>query len=404
MMVKLLFQRIIYAFRNTPFDKETVKQFKLERERHIQAIVSQSKQDNLDSAKNNLAWVEFYSQLLSIKKSTRLAQLVWSVVIALICLFIVGLAWILPVFSAKVLLEIETKSVTLTLNEEWYADEPFLVDSFKINKLAEVVAPGVGDGNWNSEKMELSQQKTTVAKLKVCLRENSRICKTLTNAQELSQMPECVLKDLPYPRIDFSVQDDKLNMYVKCAFVTGELYAPPGAILRLGDTGEVQISGESIPDISETIEFWTKPVGEFPILLELASEKAFKLRDLNVQGKIEFLEEVPLAPGKFDSTILSGKLTMLETGVTKNLQEGDYLVLGKVSSGYLKLKEIGKKSMKVIFEGDVKQIRTRRGFFEKNLVPTWLEYIFYQNRLAFFWSAVIFLWGILWSVRNMIFH
>jgi hypothetical protein len=60
-------------------------------------------------------------------------------------------------------------------------------------------------------------------------------------------------------------------------------------------------------------------------------------------------------------------------------------------------------TINIIFEGTARQIQVGPEGFERNLVPTYLQYFYHQQSLAFFWSTIGFLWGILWSIRKTIF-
>ena len=56
-----------------------------------------------------------------------------------------------------------------------------------------------------------------------------------------------------------------------------------------------------------------------------------------------------------------------------------------------------------MFEGKVRSASTGPSGFERELQPSLLEYLYHQQRLGFFWAAVSFLWGVLWSARTLIF-
>jgi hypothetical protein len=56
----------------------------------------------------------------------------------------------------------------------------------------------------------------------------------------------------------------------------------------------------------------------------------------------------------------------------------------------------------LIYEGTVEQLLIGPKGYEKNLSPSYLEYFYVRKPLAFFWGAVVFLWGLLWRIRKMI--
>lgn len=79
--------------------------------------------------------------------------------------------------------------------------------------------------------------------------------------------------------------------------------------------------------------------------------------------------------------------------------DGDQLIVSGVNSTLLEIAsdELG---FKIIFQGTIKEIKAGPSGFEQNLMPTWLEYLYHHEQLAFFWSVVVFLWGLFWGLRN----
>ena len=68
-----------------------------------------------------------------------------------------------------------------------------------------------------------------------------------------------------------------------------------------------------------------------------------------------------------------------------------------------RLRKVGHGSeIELVFEGTVETLLLGPKGFEKNLSPSYLEYLYVRKPLAFFWGAVVFLWGLLWRVRKMI--
>ena len=58
----------------------------------------------------------------------------------------------------------------------------------------------------------------------------------------------------------------------------------------------------------------------------------------------------------------------------------------------------------VRFEGVAKEIRIGPKGFDRDLSPTLLAYFYENQRLPYFWSAFAILWGILWSLRKLVFR
>jgi len=102
----------------------------------------------------------------------------------------------------------------------------------------------------------------------------------------------------------------------------------------------------------------------------------------------------------FVSTISKGTLTLADTGQTIELQAGDPLHIDVVG-GLASMVEIGPTGIDVLFDGKVRNLALGAPGFERNLKPTILEYVYHKQKLSFFWGAVTFLWGLIWSARRL---
>ena len=62
----------------------------------------------------------------------------------------------------------------------------------------------------------------------------------------------------------------------------------------------------------------------------------------------------------------------------------------------------GLNTLQVRFEGVARDIFLGPEGFRRSLAPSLLEYFYHQKRLGFAWTAVVFFWGLLWSLRKTI--
>ncbi len=357
-------------------NKEIIKHLDSKRAQRLEEAARQLlEKGDLERAREELTWINMSSQLLaSIQKPP--TRFIWSVIIALICLLIAGLAWTLHIPSTQISLELFTENVNMTLNKEWSLSHPFTTDEIYINNIVSLSAPGL-----NLHKTIVLDEYPFAIHLQ---------------GKEII-INELILKS--NAGIELKLSGDKLKLFVKGSPMTGELFIKRADLLL--ELEEESIAKRISSEIPETISFRsTKTVGE-PVLFELISKENWRLRGLHVR-EIGFLEEYPPGSGEFESVIHSGKVTLPETGLTKDLRKADRLILGDVKSSRFEISKADNK-VKIFFEGSVAKILTGPKDGEKNLALTYLEYFYHQKRLAFFWSAVVFLWGVLWSIRNMIF-
>ena len=82
------------------------------------------------------------------------------------------------------------------------------------------------------------------------------------------------------------------------------------------------------------------------------------------------------------------------------LGEGERLSLEQLRGRITELRI--DKQIHLSLEGDVADIVIGTKGFERNLMPTYLEYFRSHPSLGFFWSAAVFLAGSLWSAKRLL--
>ena len=85
------------------------------------------------------------------------------------------------------------------------------------------------------------------------------------------------------------------------------------------------------------------------------------------------------------------------------LREGDFLSMRPAATAILDAKG-AKGVIHMTVNGAVSALRVGDSATSTELAPSYLEYLYNKKSLAFFWSAIVFLWGLIWSVRNTIFR
>ena len=191
-----------------------------------------------------------------------------------------------------------------------------------------------------------------------------------------------------------------LTLYVHDGALSGQIEIAR-AELRLKPAGEsaqrtIPIVTDKIP---ETVEFSSAQSTAEPVKLVVGAVGPWQLSGLQTET-IKACREDPPGSGQCVSTLHAGTVKLPATGRTVQLTDGDQLIVGGVHTTRLEI-TTHEKGLKMMFHGTVDEIKVGPAGFEQNLSPTWLECLYYRKQLAFFWSVVLFLWGLLWSVRNL---
>lgn len=356
-------------------NRKTRKRLKSERTRRMSAVArALLDADDLGAAKENLAWIDASSQLMrSVRQAT---QDKWMVVIGCCCVLVAALAWTLRIPSAHVSFEIESKTVALVLAEAWTFSHPLALDRVVLDGFSTVSAPGVN----------LEERSDPAEEAGAAILEGGVITLEGLTLQANAD-------------VEFGETGEELQMSIKGAAVPVVLLVEDAEMmLEIGDRRRTMRIVSRPDDPPETVSFTCERTGAAPAMIKLNTQERWEFSDIRPE-EIRFLEEYPPGSGTFQSAIQVGKVTVLETGSTEDLVERDLLVLEGAKSKRLRVSKT-ENGMMVSFEGSVTTILVGPPGFEKNLKPTFLAYLYHQEPLAILWSAVAFLFAVMWRIRN----
>lgn len=121
----------------------------------------------------------------------------------------------------------------------------------------------------------------------------------------------------------------------------------------------------------------------------------------NIQIKqLGFTRRAPVGSGseKFISTVNSGTIWLNEVSEKFTLNMEDFISLSIKEGRIIQTKIM--ENINLYFEGIVNDIKIGPENDQRSIMPTWLEYLYTNQRLAFFWGAIIFIWSLLWGIKN----
>jgi hypothetical protein len=351
------------------------------REEAINEAVERLLVDDNAEVRKIIRRVEVYSRLLAAIKPPRSREWIWAVIVAVLCLSVGGLLWSFQITRTKITLHLTSDAVELKLSApwSWSGDLPLETSLVQLEALSVLEASLLGS------TVESSRSDVSVA-----IKDGS-----------------VSLKRLGLERNGVLTVERTANGHIDLYSRGAKLW---GLFIVLGS---VHLSVESeITDprlerhfdlaIPESIAFQAKGDTAVPTRIKVRPREPWALRELQVQD-LGFMRETPAEPGAivFMSAITQGTLTLHDSSETVVLREKDRLILTGLKGRVVELKV--RDAIDLIFEGMAKRILIGPNGFEQNLAPTYLTYIYHQKPLAFFWGAVVFCWGVLWSVRRTIF-
>lgn len=329
---------------------------------------------------SQIKWIETSAKLLENAKGHPLSGFIVAVAIVLLCLLAGGLLWVIRIPQANVAVSITSKTLNLQLWEKWMLDEPFEIDYIRIENIQTIHALGLGinvDNNNAPGSLKLEAEGGDIVLEKLILGKNGTV--------EMEMMAKQLVLSLK-----------ETEMYGSFAVTDTNSFSING---RKNEKGKKT-------KYPESIEFGVSRKGKIPthIVLGLKAPATIPLKFNHMKvKKIDFLKETLSAIGNysFESTVSGGEVKLFDVPVTEKIFKKDLIFLEVLQLEHLNISF--KDQLYVYLDGKVRHLTIGPKGFERNLAPTCLEYLYHQERLGFFWSAVLFFWGILWGVRRLIF-
>jgi len=347
-------------------DRKTFRQLKSEQNKRKLFLAENLLANDTERAKTNGEWIELATSLLA---PTEKRILLFYLTGIFVLLF--GFLW-LKTCTTEIRMEIESENFKMMLGEDWASerqsnDRHMTGDSFSVNNLLHAQGtPGL-----NLPAKDYPEEASASLDVK-------------GDGIVLSRL--ILKKDA---NVEFNASDRVLKLFVKEKPVYGELLVEKADILL--KTPEENIRKAVNAEISEVISFRSARTVGAPVEMRIKPGEDWQLDGLRSR-KISFLEETRPDSGEFRSAIVSGKITLLETGTTREMEKGDNLILRIKTCRRLDISG-SEKGIRVCFEGAMRQIKAGPQGFEKNLTLSLLEYLWHLEPLFIFFLALLSLWG-----------
>lgn len=348
-----------------------LKSLKEERKRILGSASEYLLKHQVDEVNQKLDWIDAYQRLKSFNKS-RTEALIWPIIVGIISLVIIGLSAIIRIPSATIQMDVTASEIGFVLTNDWELKEELKPEELTINNLKYLNAPGTGIIKRNQPfAVELINN---ISFRKLGLEENSKL--RIYNDKE---------------DIYFFIWRDSINdfLQVNSTFLN---------IIR----STTEIDSFYVDGLYPESIFFTTFIGKGePIKIKFKGLDDWQISNFRVDSII-FNTEDGLGPKDLKSSIISGNVKILETGIVYSLEERDSIVLRGLRQSRFKISS-SERAIKIHFEGVVDTIKLGPENFIKSAKPTILEYLYYQKFWAFIWSSVVVISGMLFSLKKTIF-
>jgi hypothetical protein len=358
------------------------RRIEAQRQTELQDVVSRLADNPSADVTEPLRRLKTYTEVLAYLQPRVSRETIISVCVAVISIGLAGLLWGLPVPETQITVKVESGTVALKLARpwSWSGDLPLDSSAVTLEALTTITAP------------ELFPQLTSA-------RGDAWIHITGGDAALVGlQVKQDGILELE------SAHNEPLDIYARGAALSGQLTIGDTIRMKAGMAMDHPgVETERHLAIPETIAFHAEGKGAVPVRLRLRPREPWLLRNLYIQ-ELRFTRQIPAAAGDiaFISTIKKGTVTLHDVAASITLQENEPLTLRGVRGRLVELR--GNDTLTLQFEGTVQKLFTGPADAQVNLAPSLLKYYYHQEPLTFFWSAVVFIWGILWSIRKTVFH
>jgi hypothetical protein len=320
--------------------------------------------DETEKAENNFNWLELSRKVIKAKENKFLPPLI----IGLSGLLLLSFSF-LPVATTQVYVTLETNFMAMILAENSSGID-LKCKELGINPVSNIEWEF---RNWNETQLE-------EAILSVIGEDDVKLA----------------IKELHRPAtLTFNTNNDILDIYLDNDSIIGTVVVKEGRLIV--DKLEVDTSIHSF--IPAAVTFQAKGLGT-PIQFEATGSKDLQASGLVVQ-KLNFNR--PISSGEFESGILSGTIVFPATGNEYTLNPGNVVDVEFNNNTPITVKFLGDR-LQLEFEGNASKLYTGPKMFTRSLKPSWLDYFHKNEKIAFYGTAIIWLWGMLWSFKKTIFE
>jgi len=349
------------------------------RKQKLDAVVAKALASPSADLKSDLEEIDRYSKLLALLEPRWTPDFGIAAVVAILCITLAAFLWSEPVRRTNVSLAVETQSVRAVFARDWEFEPSFRSSAMHFERLSTIDAPN----------------------LDLALVTNPGDAWLKLDGGQIELQSLQVRQNASWEAVSDS---DQLSLFLGAQPVEGRITVRGKVSVTAGPAdGRKTLEKQFDLPIPETITFTAKDPRGVPAQLTVHSPRDWSLGKLPVSA-LSFSSERAGGPG--DRTLTSG----VRSGTVQfsdapwppiQLFENELLSVNQTGKARVELR--GKEgAMHVTLSGPVRNVTLGDEQAERVLAPSYLEYFYNQKSFAFFWSAVIFLWGVIWSVRKTV--
>ena len=301
------------------------------------------------------------------------------VVVALVCGTVASILAVYRIPKTTVSARIRSNSVSFAGREsfEWKGDAQIKSDSFRFEKFHSASAPPEPD--------------------------EPPAADTGRGAVRLGRKGKAALKTLSIqPGTKVAVEVDRsgqIQLISSQGPVEAQLVFWGAVDVEMETNGQLVTEHMNI-EVPETLYLTRTDPGMVSSVLAFDPRGSVELPIIEA-ADVSFSKEV-LEDGvtSFVSTIADGEVTVVDTDETTSVRANQSLIMTGFE-GQIRHLTVD-DDVELTLTGTAESIVVSTGNIERNLVPTYLRFMYQNQQIALVWSGIAFLWGMLWSVGRFV--
>jgi hypothetical protein len=337
--------------------------------------------DAVHEVRSDLDEIDAYSRVLSAIGPKRRNTWIAPVIVAFVCVAVAGSLWSVRVPRTSLSMAVQTGTLRFSLARPWHIENAFRSSSMHFERFSTIQAPN----------------------LELNIDESSPDAWFALNGGVIELQTLDVGGDA---RVEIETDAQETDIYTSGAASRGKVTVLGNVTVTAGPrAGETTVRKSYQLEIPETIEFAIAKPQPVASQLSVHSPGAWNLGRIPATH-LDFEREELRGAGErlLTSQIRSGTLRFDDTSwPPMDLREGDVVGIRPAGSAVLQARGIA-DAIHVTLNGLVSGVKVGDAASQRNLGPSYLEYLYGKKSLGFFWGAIVFLWGFIWSVRNTVFR
>jgi hypothetical protein len=346
-----------------------------------QVVVKLLSSDPPPDIKPDLDEIDQYCRIIDQTKPRWTPDSRLAVVVAMVCVSIAAFLWISPIPKTNISLALDTESVRGEFARDWEFKRSFKSPAMHIERLSTIEAPNLGLSI--HEAQGDAWLKVDGGQLEI---------------QSIEIRQNCTLEAVSSEGI--------VDLFLGNSPLDGKMTVRGHVTVSAGPRdGQKSLEKQFDIPIPETIIFSVTNSSGVPAQVTIHSPADWSLSSVPLSN-ISFSMEQPTEAAEriLTSGVRSGTLQFNDTSWGPlQLPENEFLAIHQSANARIDLRST-KGLVHATINGQVKDVTLGDERSKRVLVPSYLEYFYNRKSLAFFWGAIVFLWGALWSIRKIMFR